>query len=183
MEDPDQELIAQSRIGDKPAFGKLVSKYYDMVYAVAFGILRNREEALDTAQNVFIKVFREIQKFHGDSKFKTWLYRVAANAALDECRKKRPVEPIENESNFESREVSPLEAVSQLETRELIEGALNALSPEQRAVFIMKEWNELSYDEIAQTLQIEIGTVMSRLFYARKKMARALGFKIMDDQK
>ncbi len=183
MNDPDQDLIAQAKIGNKPAFGKLVSKYYELVYAVAFGILRNREEALDATQNVFLKVFHEIQRFQGDSKFKTWLYRVAANAAIDECRKKRPVEPIEDEATFETHEVSPREAASRKEIRELIEKTMDTLSPEQRAVFVMREGNYLSYDEIAETLQIDIGTVMSRLFYARKKMAHALGWKLKDELK
>jgi len=182
MSDPDQDLVERSKQGDKTSFGKLVSKHYDMVYAVIFGILRNREEALDVTQDVFFKVFRDIQKFIGQSKFKTWLYRVAANGAIDHYRKRRPLEPIEDEADFETKEVSPRESASRREIRELVEEALDLLNPEQRAVFVLREWNELSYEEIAESLQIEIGTVMSRLFYARKKLAQILGIKLKDNQ-
>ena len=170
MNDPDHGLIVGSKAGDRVAFGKLISKHYDMVYAVSFGILRNREEALDATQSVFLKVFHEIQNFHGQSKFKTWLYRIAANAAIDECRKRRPAEPLEGEAVFESRGASPMEAASRLEIRGLIEKAMNALSPEHRAVFVMREWNELSYDEIAEILHISLGTVKSRLARARQAL-------------
>src|SRR3989338_56614 len=95
MNDPDRALIDKAMRGNKTAFGKLVQKYYEMVYAVDYGVLSRREEALDTAQEVFIKAFREIENFKGESKFKTWLYRITINTAIDATRRRRPEEPID----------------------------------------------------------------------------------------
>jgi len=177
VNDPDQELVTLAKRGDKAAFGKLVAQYHDLVYAVAFGVLGEREEALDATQDVFIKIFQELEHFQGQSKFKTWLYRISVNAAIDAARKRRPTEPIEEEANFEAKNLSPRAEASQREIRELIEKALSSLNPEHRAVLVLREWHELSYEEIAETLQIEMGTVMSRLFYARKKLAEIIGVK------
>ena len=175
--DPDRDLVEAAKSGDKVAFGKLVAHYYDLVYAVAFGVLGGREEALDVAQEVFFKVFRELGRFQGQSKFKTWLYRISVNAAIDASRKKRPAEPIEEKTNLEAKSPSPREEASRKELRGLIEEGLNMLPPEHRAVLVLREWHELSYEEIAETLQIEMGTVMSRLFYARRKLAQVMGVK------
>ena len=182
MNDPDQSLVDLSKKGDQAAFGKLIAKHYDFVYAVVFGILRNREDALEITQEVFLKVSGEIQKFEGQAKFKTWLYRIAANRAIDEVRKRRPTEPIEEQMDLKTSDISPREAASREELQRLAEKALDALNPEQRAVLVLRHWNELSYEEIAETLDIDIGTVMSRLFYGRKKMAQVLGIKLKDER-
>ena len=149
-----------------------------MVYAVAYGVLNRREEAQDTAQDVLIKVQRDLIKFKGDSKFKTWLYRITVNAAIDSVRRRKKTEPLENVSDFlSSQTASPRRAASQAELKERMQQALKLLSEEHRAVLVLREWEELSYEEIAETLQIEQGTVMSRLFYARKALAKALGIE------
>lgn len=170
MFDPDQDLVHKAQAGDRAAFGKLAHRYYEMVYAIGFSILGNREEALDLTQDVLLKVMDQIGTFTGASKFKTWLYRVSVNQALDFCRKRRPTEPIEDPEAFRSHQPGPREIASGAEVQELVRKALEGLSPEHRAVLVLREWNGLSYDEIAETLQIELGTVMSRLFYARKKI-------------
>src|SRR3990167_8893685 len=100
MNDPDQDFVGQASGGNKTAFGKLVQRHYEMVYAVTYGVLGSREEALDVTQEVFIKVFREIGNFKGQSKFKTWLYRIAVNAAIDATRRRRPEEPIEESARL-----------------------------------------------------------------------------------
>ncbi len=184
MLDPDGDLIRESRAGSKAAFGKLVDRYYEMVYVLAYGVLHEREAARDTAQEVFLKAFREIQNFEGRSKFKTWLYRIAMNAAVDEARKRRPTLSIDASDASDDEDKRPViitdsssgprEEMVQGELRGLIERALSELSPEHRAVMVLREWQDLSYEEIAETLQIEMGTVMSRLFYARKKLAEVL---------
>lgn len=181
MHDPDQDLVRLVKEGDKGAFGKLASRHYELVYAVAFGILGNREEALDVTQEVFMKAFLEIQKFQGNSKFKTWLYRISVNAAIDVSRRKRPTEPIEEKTDLQTREPSPREQAGRGEIQGLVQKGLDLLSPEHRAVLVLREWHELSYDEIAETLQIEVGTVMSRLFYARKKLAEVLRVKMQGE--
>ena len=184
MHDPDSDLVKQADSGNKQAFGELVNHYYQMVYAVAYGILNHHEAARDVAQEVFLKAFREIKKFQGRSKFKTWLYRIAVNAAIDQGRRRRPMESLDATDVSDEEDKPPViivdnhpgprEMASQSELRANIESALSELSPDHRAVLVMREWQELSYEEIADMLGVQIGTVMSRLFYARKKLAEVL---------
>ena len=187
MQDPDLDLVRDARNGSQSAFQKLVTNYYQMVYVVAFGILNHSEAARDTAQEVFLKVFRELGKFEGKSKFKTWLYRIAVNAAIDEGRKKRPLESLDGGDDLEDEKPvitpvdhapGPRDLAYQSELREAIARALEGLSSDHRAVLVLREFQDLSYEEIAETLQIEVGTVMSRLFYARKKLAEILSSKM-----
>lgn len=185
MHDPDKEMVRQAQSGSKADFGKLVSQYYEMVYAVVYGVVHHREAARDVAQEVFMKAFREIRRFAGQSKFKTWLYRIAINAAIDHIRAKRPAESLDatDASDDEDRpalvvpdkSAGPRDRARQAELRVLLKQAMDQLSPDHRAMMVMREWEELSYDEIAEALGIQIGTVMSRIFYARRKLAEILG--------
>jgi RNA polymerase sigma-70 factor (ECF subfamily) len=185
ISDPDAELVLKAKQNDKAAFGKLVTHYYEMVYALSYGVLNQREAALDVTQEVFLKVYRVIGTFEGKSKFKTWLHRIAVNAAIDEARKRKPVESLdvredEEDSNRAPVVIPDLSAdprgrAEQAEYRELLDRAMSRLSAEHKAILVMREWQGFSYEEIAQTLDLELGTVMSRIFYARKKLAEALG--------
>lgn len=185
MQEPDKELVQQAQSGSKEDFGKLVTRYYEMVYAVVFGVVHHREPARDVTQEVFMKAFRDIGRFAGQSKFKTWLYRIAVNAAIDHLRAKHPAESLDatDASDDEDRpalvvpdrSAGPRDLARQAELRSFLRQAIDQLSPDHRAVLVMREWEELSYDEIAEALGIQIGTVMSRLFYARKKLAEILG--------
>jgi len=182
--DPDLECVCKAQKGDKAAFGNLVNRYYEMVYAVCFGVLHQRESARDVTQDVFLKVFHEIENFKKESKFKTWLYRVAMNAAIDSARKRRPQVSVdatdaseeEGKAPFvlEDKGPGPREKASKHERREWVRRAVEALSPDHRAVLVLREWEGLSYEEIAGMLDLELGTVMSRLFYARKKLGEIL---------
>ena len=182
--DPDAGLVSKALQRDKVAFGKLVTRYYDMVYAISYGVLHSREAALDVTQDVFLKVYNDLHKFQGRSKFKTWLYRVTVNAALDATRKIKPTRSLDaTDASSEEDEkpvvitdpsTGPRDLASQRELRRLIDQAIEQLSPDHRAVLVMREWQEMSYDEIAEALEVEIGTVMSRLYYARKKLAEVL---------
>ena len=129
MNDPDRALIDKAMSGNKAAFGKLIQKYYEMVYAVAYGVLSRREEALDTAQEVFIKAFREIENFKGESKFKTWLYRITINTAIDATRRRRPEEPIDESAPFETKALSAKERALARE-KMLYDALLNQLIPD-----------------------------------------------------
>ena len=191
IQDPDLELVKRSQAGDKAAFGKLVSAYYEMVYAVTFGVVSNHEAAKDVTQEVFLKVYREIGKFQGQSKFKTWLYRVAVNAGIDTRRRRHPETPIdptgagaeEDEQPLfvvEDKTAGPRDRAWHSELGQLIQQALETLSADHRAVLVLREWEGASYEEIAEALGIGLGTVMSRLFYARKKMAEILKAKTRD---
>jgi len=174
MSQEDQIFLNQAKTGDKVAFGKLVEKYYEMVYAVIFGILGNREESLDLAQDLFVKVYRELNRFRGDSSFKTWLYRIAVNMAIDLIRKRRPFVPIDEGMELPVEKPSPRDQASQEELSRFVREALALLSPEHRAILVLREWHDLSYEEIAETLRIDLGTVMSRLHYARKKLGEVV---------
>lgn len=190
MNDPDKEVVQKAQAGDKAEFGKLVNRYYEMVYAVVFGVVHHREAARDVAQEVFMKTWRDIGKFAGQSKFKTWLYRISINAAIDWTRAKRPAESLDatDASDDEDRPAliitdkkpGPRDLTAQTELRSILDKAIEKLSPEHRAVIVLREWQELSYEEIAETLGVQTGTVMSRLFYARKKLAEILGTGIQN---
>lgn len=183
-DDPDIPLVLKAQNGDQVAYGDLCRKHYNMVYAVAYGVLNRREESQDAAQDVLIKVQRDLHKFKGDSKFKTWLYRVTVNAAIDSVRRRKEAEPIENIGDFlSSNTIDPRRAASQAELKERMQQALQKLSEDHRAVLVLREWEELSYEEIAETLQLEHGTVMSRLHYARKALAKVLGIEDHEKEK
>ena len=184
MNDPDIERVRSAQQGSKADFGKLVTQYYEMVYAIAFGVVRNREAARDVAQEVFMKAWREIGRFAGQSKFKTWLYRISINASIDWTRQRRPAESLDatDASDDEDRPAliitdkgpGPRDLSVQSELRRILDQAIEKLSPDHRAVIVLREWQELSYEEIAEILNVQTGTVMSRLFYARKKLAELL---------
>lgn len=184
MEINEQELIERAQKGSREALGELASRYYEMVYAICLGVLRHREAARDVAQNVFIKLQREIKRFEGRSKFKTWLYRISVNASLDEVRKKKPAQSIDVTDASEDDDTAPIvmtdpspgphEQAAQQELRKILDKAIEELSPDHRSVLVLREWQDLSYEDIAEALDIEIGTVMSRLHYARKKLAEIL---------
>ena len=182
--DPDVEWVRKAQAGQKEAFGELVNRYYEMVYGLSFGILNHQEAAKDAAQEVFLKAFRELHKFEGKSKFKTWLYRITLNTAIDQARAKRPSQSLDATDASDEEDTTPVvildqgagprEAAFQNELQDLITQALQQLSAEHRAVLVLREWEGLGYEEIAELLKIQIGTVMSRLFYARKKLAEIL---------
>ncbi len=189
MLDPDQGLVDRAKKGDKVSFGKLVDPYYERVYGLAFGVVKNREAARDVAQDVFLKTYRDLAGFEGKAKFKTWLYRITMNAAIDVARQKKyvtesldPTDATDEEDKapvvIEDKTAGPRELASRAEWRELIERGLDELSADHRAVLTLREWQGFSYEEIAEMLGIEIGTVMSRLFYARKKLAKILAVKL-----
>jgi len=188
--DPDADLVRQSKGGNKAAFGKLASRYYEMVYGLAYGVLTNREAARDVAQDVFLKVFRDLHKFDERSKFKTWLYRVSVNAAIDARRRQRPSESIDMTDASDEEDRAPVvltdtapgpsDRASQSEVRDLVRNSLEKLSAEHRAVLVLREWQGLSYEEIAEALDVEVGTVMSRLYYARKKLGEILSSEVKE---
>ena len=184
LDDPDLDLVLKAQGGDQVAFSTLCRKHYNMVYAVAYGVLSRREEAQDVTQDVLIKIQRDLHKFKGDSKFKTWLYRVTVNASIDSVRRRKKTEPIENfGESLSTNSISPRRAASQVELKERMQQALQKLSEDHRAVLVLREWEELSYEEIAETLQLEQGTVMSRLFYARKALAKELNIEYSEIEK
>ncbi|NOS69852.1 MAG: sigma-70 family RNA polymerase sigma factor [Verrucomicrobia bacterium] len=180
----DEELVAMARQGDMVAFEELVARHRDKIFARAFTMMRNEEEAIDLSQEAWIKGWQRLEQFHGDSSFTTWMTRIVINLCLDQLRrrKKRQTESIEEmneESGGVERQmpvvtVNPTERLERADLRARIDRALNQLSDVHRTVLVLHEFEEMEYKNIARTMNCSIGTVMSRLFYARRKMASLL---------
>jgi len=172
----DWQLVEKSQAGDADAFQELASRYHQKVFMVILGLMRNREDALDVAQETFFRAFRKIKSFQGGSSFYTWIYRIAVNNAIDAQRKQKrnPLDFHESmDGLFESRnEVAkdPFADVHDRELRENMTKAINELTPEHKAVIVLRTVEGMSYKDIGEILGCSEGTVMSRLHYARKKL-------------
>jgi RNA polymerase sigma-70 factor, ECF subfamily len=177
----DVELVKAAQEGDMAAFEELVARHRDKIYARAFSMMRNEDEALDLSQEAWIKAWQRLRQFHGDSTFVTWMTRIVINLCLDQLRKHKrqraeSIEVLEETSGGVERHmpvmiVNPSEGLERSELRERIDRAMAQLSYEHRTVLILHEFQEMEYKEIARTMGCSIGTVMSRLFYARRKLA------------
>lgn len=181
----DHELVRAAREGDRNAFKTLFERYHRRAYALAFGVLRHQDDALDVVQDAFIKAHKYLDKFEGNSSFYTWLYRIVMNLAIDHLRKHRRVKPVElDESRLDDATddallpkvlgANPGRALMDKEIRKRIDAALDELSDNHRAVLIMRELEGLSYEEMAQAMACSKGTIMSRLFHARRNMQKRL---------
>ena len=177
---PDEtELISRCQKGDQEALKEIFDQYHQKVYRVAYGVVREREEALDIVQEVFIKLYRSIRNFKGKSKFYSYLYRMAMNTAIDHTRKmkKSPAISLNEDGSFEPSdgvEKRPDSLLLDKELEERVKQALEKLPVDQKAAFIFREVEGLSYGEIAEAMGCSIGTVMSRLHYGRKRMQEFL---------
>jgi RNA polymerase sigma-70 factor (ECF subfamily) len=158
---------------------EIFDKYHKKVYRIAYGVVRQREEALDIVQEVFIKLFHTIKNFKGRSRFYTYLYRMTMNTAIDHARKtgKQFVSSLDAEGSFEpsdSVEKGPERILLQKELEERVKRAMDKLPAEQRAALIFRDVEGLSYQEMAEAMGSSIGTVMSRLHYGRKRLQELL---------
>jgi RNA polymerase sigma-70 factor, ECF subfamily len=166
----DLELIGRSQAGDPEAFGELVTKYRSKIFAMICGMVRNEHDAWDLSQEGFFKAWQSLHLFQGRSSFYTWLYSITANVTLSSLRRKGRRMEVELDDTIPSSLPSPGANYQRTEMREQVNAALAKLSPEHRAVVVLKDLEDLQYQEIAEVLNLSIGTVMSRLFYARKKL-------------
>ena len=185
-------LVDHAKLGDTQSFEELVSRYRDRVYARAFSIMRNEDLAIDLSQNAWIKAWQRLEQFHGDASFVTWLNRIITNLCLDELRRQKRLKtdsieeiqedtgPVEN--RMEIQDFDPIAKLNQQELRERIDDAMDKLSVNHRTVLLLYEYEQLEYKQIAYQMDTTIGTVMSRLFYARKKMALLLGEALKKDE-
>ena len=177
-------LIERCRAGDVAAFEPLVQKYRQRVWRLAFQVLRDREEAWDCAQDAFVRAFQSLGSFRGQSAFYTWLFRIAMNVATDRLRSRsaqarafgtQPIPAEEWERTAPDPAARPDQAALGAERRARINDALDTLPPNARAIIMLSDVEGLSYREIANVLNCPIGTVMSRLHNARKRLRAALG--------
>ena len=178
----DIENVNGFLAGDQQAFENLFDKYRSKVYNIAYQFVRNKEDALEVTQEVFLRVFLGLKQFKTRSRFFTWLYRIAVNCSIDftRSRKIQPLVGIDS-VKFESGDhlrhgqvPDPVDKAQERELEEYLAQAIECLSPKHRAVFVLHASEKLSYKQIAEVLGCNVGTVMSRLFYARKKLQEFL---------
>ena len=170
----DRELIHRSQAGDTEAFGELVTKYRTKIFNMVYGIVGNEYDAWDLAQEGFLKAWRSIRRFQGRSSFYTWLHTITINVTIDSLRQRCRRSEVELDDAIPSFLPGPGVNHERAEIREQVYAALAQLTPEHRAVFVLKEIEDLQCQEIADILNLSNGTVMSRLFYGRKKLQSIL---------
>lgn len=180
----DDRLVALAKQGDTEAFEELVFRHRDKIYARAFLMMRNEDEAMDLSQEAWVKAWQRLGQFQGDSSFSTWITRIVINLCLDELRRQKKIksesiEDLQEESGGVERQMpvewnNPTEGLEKDELRRRIDAAMDKLSHAHRAVLMLHEFEGLEYKEIAKRVGISIGTVMSRLFYARRRLATLL---------
>jgi RNA polymerase sigma-70 factor (ECF subfamily) len=180
----DVALVREAQKSDMAAFEELVARHRDKIYARAYSMMRNEEEALDLSQEAWVKGWQRLAQFQGDSSFVTWMTRIVINLCLDQLRKHKrqraeSIEVLSEEAGGVERYMpvevpNPTAGLERTELRKRIDRALAQLSQEHRAVLVLHEFEELEYKEIAKRMGCSIGTVMSRLFYARRRMASLL---------
>ena len=180
----DADLVQAARGGDMVAFEQLVVRHRDKIYARAYTMMRNEDEAVDLSQEAWVKGWQRLVQFQGESSFTTWMTRIVINLCLDQLRKKKrqraeSIEEMDEESGGVERQmpvvtVNPTEGMERAELRVRIDEALGKLSEAHRTVLVLHEFEHMEYKNIAKTMGCSIGTVMSRLFYARRKMASLL---------
>ena len=181
------DLVKRCQSGETDAFDQLVTRYRTRVFGMIYNMVHNEQDAWDLAQDSFVKAWKSITRFRGQSSFYTWIYRIVTNVTIDWLRKKqvkgtgaefddsielKSIEPASR--TVPKADALPFQRMEQNEIRERIDEAIKQLSPEHRAVILMKETEGMQYHEIAEALECSIGTVMSRLFYARKKLQNLL---------
>jgi RNA polymerase sigma-70 factor, ECF subfamily len=184
----DLEIVRRCQQGDEMAFGQLVSRYQRKVYTIALSMVKSPDDAMDIAQESFIKIHRYLGNFQGSSSFYTWLYRIVVNLCIDHMRRSGKWVSTEFDERFIDREQdekeagvlstdlgnNPSKALGRKELAEQIRRAIDALPPYHRAVIVMREIEGMSYAEMAKAMRVSKGTIMSRLHHARHKLQRAL---------
>lgn len=177
---PDADLVRAAQNGDTRAFEELVARHRDKVYARAYSMMRNEDDALDLSQEAWVKAWQRIAQFQGESSFATWLTRIVINLCLDALRRQKrlqaeSVEELASEGGLERHlplvQVDMLAGLERQELRRRIEAGLSQLSEAHRTVLILHEFERMEYKECAKRMGCSIGTIMSRLFYARRRLA------------
>lgn len=182
----DVELVQRAQSGDRDAFRQLVERYQTKIAGLALGMLRNRDDALDIVQEAFTKAYQNLDRFQGNASFYTWVYRIAMNLCIDQQRRDGRMTPVPLDLPDRPEESAipvddgprpdePFDRARDGQIAERLRAAVADLTPEHRAVILLREVEGLSYEEIAEALDCPKGTVMSRLHYARRQLQSKLG--------
>lgn len=182
----EQLLIEQAKLGDMEAFRELVERSKINVYRLAYDMVRNRHDAEDVSQDVFLQAYRSLSLFRGEAKWSTWLYRITVNKCLDhrksttrksmEYREDIGNAPHSEMPHHHSEGITPDRAAGSSLLQKHIERALDCLSPRERAVFVLRHYHDLSLKQIAETLTVTEGTIKSHLFRAVQQLQRELAY-------
>ena len=182
---PDDELVLKAQQGDVHAFDVLVERYHGKIYGLTYNMTSNREDAEDLTQEVFVKAFQALPRFKGKSSFYTWLYRIAVNKTINYRKKrnrKRALSLDQFDQEIKTDEVyhdltskgSPLRNLSLTELQKKMNEALQSLSEKHRTVVVLHDMQGIPHEEIAKMVGASVGTIRSRLFYARRQMQAEL---------
>lgn len=178
-------LVAQAREGDTTAFGELVRRYENKIFRLAQHITQNREDAEDVLQETFLKAYEHLDQFQGNSKFYTWIVRIAVNQALMKLRRRKTDKSVSIDENIDTgedtivREIAawgedPEQRFSREELGEILDSAIQSLEPPYRSVFVLRDIEDLSTEETAEALDLSIPAVKSRLLRARLQLREKL---------
>ncbi len=181
----EQQLIADARKGDVAAFEALIGEHQKRIFSIAFRMAGNPEDAADMAQEVLIKIFKNLGNFQGNSKFSTWVYRVATNTCLDELKKLRRHTAYSLDQELETEEGSvaaeladeaptPEESAERRDLQRVVSEAIGMLSEDHKKAILLRDMQGFSYEEIANILQCSVGTVKSRINRARAQLKKIL---------
>jgi RNA polymerase sigma-70 factor (ECF subfamily) len=172
MEPSDQELIERCRRGDRHAFEPLFRRYRDQAYGYALGLVGSPDEALDLTQEAFVRAFQALKRFRPGAPFEPWFFRIVRNLCLNAIRRRKTwrMVPWDAVRDLQSGEDGPSAEIEKREIQDAVWLAISELTPDQREIIILKDFQDLSYKEIAEVLEIPVGTVMSRLYYARQAL-------------
>jgi len=190
-DDDDRELVARCQKGDRNAFRQLFVRYHRRAFGLALGVVHNPDAAQDVVQEAFLKAHRHLDGFEGNASFYTWLYRIVMNVAIDHLRKQSRSPTVDYDDAVAHAEEdgapagqeailpqllggNPVKELHRKEIRDKLQTALAQLSPNHRAVLVMRELDGLSYEEMAKVMKCSKGTIMSRLFHARRNMQKYL---------
>ncbi len=179
----DEELVLQAVAGNAQSFEELVTKYEKLVYSICYRMFNNREDALDFTQDTFVKVYKNMEKAIGKGSFKSWICTIATNTCLDEIRKRSKRNTISIDAHYDNDEsnakreiadtsLTPLEEIVTKEDNELLNKAINNLAEDYKIIIVLRDIQGFSYDEIAESLEISLGTVKSRISRARNKLQK-----------
>ena len=175
----DAELVEAALAGDGAAFGRLVTRYQDRLFNTLLRVVGSHEDAADAVQDAFVQAYTKLESFRGASRFYTWLYRIAMNVALSRRRRRRPTVSVDQAKEAAGEEPldvaeGPEDAVLSQERVEQVQSALDNLGDEHRTILVLREIEGCAYEEIAEILDLPVGTVRSRIFRARVQLKQRL---------